>query len=192
MFQIASDERDMTGVLAIRNVCLEAATPDYEAWYQDEHLIERVRIEGFRVGRRYEPIEAGRQFFTSYEVTKSDVLRSVHYLERLAQPTVRTSATIREAFSNMCRIACDRRVIRGSIRGAVVLTVAFGPDTSLEQLRTIAEQNSPGPELVHLEIWTSAETEDPEKSAEEALRGTDKKIARCVVFEFLRSDPLCY
>lgn len=179
----------MTGVLAIWNDCLETAKSDYEDWYQGEHLAERVGIEGFQVGRRYEAILARRRFFTSYEVVTPDVLRSAQYLERLAQPTERTNAIMQGVFSNMCRTVCDRNDVRGQMRGAVALTVAFGPGTSLQQMRTIANRNLIGREMSHVEIWTSAETGAPAKSTEEALRGTDEKIEGCVVFEFLRSDP---
>src|SRR5215831_10999773 len=58
----------MTGILVIWNDCATGRENAYEEWYQDEHLIERLRVSGFQIGRRYEAISATRKFFTTYEV----------------------------------------------------------------------------------------------------------------------------
>jgi hypothetical protein len=77
---------------------LEAA---HEEWYQDEHLIERLCVSGFCVGRRYEAVVATRQFLTTYEMERPEVLTSVEYLERLAHPTERTAAIMQSGFSSI-------------------------------------------------------------------------------------------
>ena len=85
----------MNGILAIWNDCARGREASYEEWYQDEHLIERLSVNGFHVGRRYEAVAAKRQFLTTYEVETPEVLGSAEYRERLAQPTERTSAIMR-------------------------------------------------------------------------------------------------
>ena len=35
---------------------------EYEAWYQDEHLNERLGVPGFMRGRRYQVIEAAPEY----------------------------------------------------------------------------------------------------------------------------------
>jgi hypothetical protein len=74
----------MSGILAVWNDCARGREASYEEWYQQQHLIERVSVSGFLVGRRYEAVAAKRQFLTTYEVERLEVLSSPQYLERLA------------------------------------------------------------------------------------------------------------
>jgi len=179
----------MGGILAIWNDCAHGREVAYEEWYQDEHLVERVSVAGFRVGRRYEAVHATRQFLTTYEVERPEVLTSAEYRERLANPTVRTAAIMRSGFSNMCRTVCERREISGAIRGSLAVTVAFAGREPLDQLRQVAEKYPVSLELSHSEIWIAAEKKEANLSAEEALRGKDSKNSGCLTLEFLRHEP---
>ena len=179
----------MRGILAIWNDCARGREAAYEEWYQEEHLIERLWVGGFCVGRRYEAIVGTRQFLTTYEVNRPEVLASAEYLERLAHPTERTAAIMRSGFSNMCRTVCERRRIQGAIRGGVAVTVALTEPNPLTRLSTAAEKHALGIELAHSEIWISAEKAATNTSAEELLRGRDSKISGCLALEFLRQEP---
>jgi hypothetical protein len=64
-----------------------AALDDFNAWYRDEHIPERLGVPGFRRGRRYEATGAGPAYFTLYETTDAAVLSSAAYLARLNSPT---------------------------------------------------------------------------------------------------------
>jgi hypothetical protein len=179
----------MKGILAIWNDCARGREGPYEEWYQEEHLTERVGINGFLVGRRYEALAAKRQFLTTYEVESPEVLSSTEYRERLAQPTERTSAIMRDGFLNMNRNVCERRAIRGAFRGGVVLTAAVNEVSPFDWLQSVAERRPLSSELTHSEIWISAERKETKVSAEEALRGSDAKISGCLTLEFLRREP---
>lgn len=178
------------GILAIWNDCARGREAAYEEWYQDEHLMERLCVSGFCVGRRYDAIVAARQFLTTYEVERPEVLTSVEYLERLAHPTDRTAAIMQSGFSNACRTVCERRCIQGAIRGGVAVTIALTGPNPLARLSNAAERHHPvGIELAHSEIWISVEKEEINVSAEEHLRGRDSKISGCLALEFLRHEP---
>jgi hypothetical protein len=179
----------MNGILAIWNDCARGREAAYEEWYQGEHLIERVSVAGFLVGRRYEAVAAKRQFLTTYEVEGPEVLSSAEYRERLAHPTQRTTAIMRDGFRNTNRNVCERRAIRGAVRGGVVLTAAVTEANPFRWLHSVAEQRPLSSELTHCEVWISAEERETKASAEEALRGRDAKIFGCLALEFLRREP---
>ena len=40
---------------------------DFNEWYNNEHLDERINIPGFRRARRYEAIKANIKYLTTYE-----------------------------------------------------------------------------------------------------------------------------
>lgn len=64
-----------------------AALDDFDAWYRDQHIPERLSVPGFRRGRRYEVSGDGPAYFTLYETADAAVLGSDAYLARLNSPT---------------------------------------------------------------------------------------------------------
>ncbi|MEW1819203.1 hypothetical protein AB0323_00155 [Arthrobacter sp. NPDC080031] len=151
-----------------------------------EHLPERLSIPGFSVGRRYRAINAGRQFFTAYEVDSPSVLSSQPYRERLNEPTTLTREIMSDGFAHASRTVCERRDVVGSIRGAVAITVetrdgAAVPSPELQPLGAALRQS-----IVHRESWFAVTGDPP--SAEEELRGPDERISRCLLVEFLETE----
>src|SRR3954471_5348976 len=81
--------------MAKRGLLLTLAEPpavmeeEFNAWYEDEHLPERLAIPGFRSARRW--IAEGRpgegKYLATYELDSPDVLRSPEYLARFENPT---------------------------------------------------------------------------------------------------------
>lgn len=175
-------------ILAIWNDCAQGREGDYEQWYQGEHLRERLCINGFRIGRRYEALRAERQFLTTYEVDNAEVLTSADYLARLANPTERTEAMMKNGFCNASRTICTRGDMRGDMRAANVLTVSVDQRTPLGALTELARRYPVSARVAHTEIWTSAHPGGGQDSAETALRGPDAVIAGCLLVEFLRES----
>ena len=75
------------GVAAIWHNVAPDIQPDYNHWHCSEHMLERVGIEGFLRGRRYDAINGRPQFFHFYETTTPAVLTSPAYMQRLNNPT---------------------------------------------------------------------------------------------------------
>ncbi len=80
-------DRKARGVLAIWHDCADGREAEIEAWYQQEHLIERLGVPGFMYGRRHEALSAMPRYFTSYVAESADILTSRPYLDRLEIPT---------------------------------------------------------------------------------------------------------
>lgn len=179
----------MGGILTVWNNCLDRREADYEEWYQGEHLADRVRVPGFRVGRRYEALAASRRYLTTYEVDSPAVLTSDAYTALLRHPTPRTTAIMQDGFTDMRRTVCERRRILGAFRGAVVVTAALTTPEPFATLRAIADGFPLDAALAHSEIWISAEPASNSLSVEETIRGRDAKVSGCLTLEFLREAP---
>ncbi len=96
------------GILAIFNDCRAGREAEFEAWFQGEHLIERLAVPGFLFGRRHKAIAGAPGYFNFYMVETPEVLTSRPYLERLDNPTPMTRTIMSEVFVNMNRTVCRR------------------------------------------------------------------------------------
>ena len=113
------------GILAIWNDCRAGREAEFEAWFQGEHLMERLAIPGFLFGRRHQAISGNAGYFNFYLVESPDVLISKPYLERLDDPTPMTKRIMSEVFLNMNRTVCRRTMRYGGFRGAFAVTARF-------------------------------------------------------------------
>ena len=168
------------GRLALWNDCAPGHEAAYEAWYQGEHLPERLAIPGFLRGRRYRALTEGPAYFTYYEVTDPDVLTSEAYLARVNDPTPATRTIMSETFRNMSRTICAVAASHGMMRGAYAVTHQ-GWSTGLEQ---IVELCANQPALARAELW-QAVPDSLGQNSEQALRGPDQQIESCLFVETL-------
>jgi hypothetical protein len=67
--------------------------PDYDAefnrWFDEEHLPERLSCPGFMRGRRYRAVEGEHRYLALYELESPAVLESAEYLA-MASPSAWT------------------------------------------------------------------------------------------------------
>ena len=96
------------GILAIFNDCRAGREAEFEAWFQGEHLVERLAVPGFLFGRRHKAVSGAPGYFNFYMVETPEVLTSKPYLERLDNPTPMTRTIMSEVFVNMNRTVCRR------------------------------------------------------------------------------------
>ena len=75
---------------------------EFNAWYDREHLAERVAIEGFNEARRYVAVNARPKYLGLYSTATFDVLDSDAYRTALASQT-KWSLTNIGRFQNMLR-----------------------------------------------------------------------------------------
>jgi len=90
---------------------------EFNAWYEEEHVPERLSVPGFLSARRYRDASDPHAYCVLYETTDVAVLDSAAYRARLANPTPRTRA-IMPRFQDVARAAC--RVERDSAPGVAV------------------------------------------------------------------------
>jgi hypothetical protein len=96
---------------------------DFNRWYDREHLLERVAIEGFLEARRYVAHQGSPKYLCLYSTATFEVLDSPTYRTALMNPTDWSKKNLAR-FKNMIRavaritISADRAAARRSASSA--------------------------------------------------------------------------
>jgi hypothetical protein len=176
------------GILAIWNDVAPGHEAEFDAWFQIEHLIERLGVPGFLFGRRHQAISGSSGYFNFYLVESPNVPTSKPYLERLDNPTPMTRKIMSGIFINMNRTVCHRTVRRGAFRGAYAVTVRFDDASDEARLTALLDELVTDTNIASGEIWIATDPAGQPVSMEEKLRGGDKKIKGCLMIDTLRQD----
>jgi hypothetical protein len=99
---------------------------EFNRWYDREHLVERVAIEGFLEARRYVAHSGNPKYLCLYSTKTFDVLDSPAYRKALTNPTEWSKTTL-PRFKNMIRAIARITVSRGQGRGAVLGIIRLRP-----------------------------------------------------------------
>jgi hypothetical protein len=99
---------------------------DFNRWYDREHLIERVAIDGFLEARRYIAHRGSPKYLCLYSTETFEVLDSPAYRKALATPTEWSKANLAR-FENMIRTIARITVSRGQGRGAALGIIRLRP-----------------------------------------------------------------
>ena len=173
------------GVLAVLND-LDAACDraEYEAWYQDDHMPDRLAVPGFRHARRYRRADGpGQEYFTFYETDSPAVLRTPAYVARLAAPTDATVRLMRH-FRAMCRSICA--VAHDAGGGIGGLVAVLGNPTAPPALPFTP---APGGAVTRIRLWRAVE--DLAVNPEASLRpGSDTGLAALLVVEGTHAEAV--
>ena len=184
-------------VLAVWNGVIQEYEDDFNDWYVNDHLPERVSLPGFRRGRRWQSVGPEPRYFTFYETDDVAVMASERYRERLETPTAWTRR-IMPAFIDMNRSICRVTARLGSGDGGVSAVIRLSPlDETHGALRDRVRRDvlptamgMPG--IVGASLWElDREASAPVETAETRLRGAaDAVIDWALVFEATRPDEL--
>ena len=174
------------GMLAIWNDVAPGHEAEFDAWFQTEHLSERLAVPGFLFGRRHQAISGSAGYFNFYLVASPVVLTSRAYLERLDNPTPMTRHIMSHVFANMSRTLCLRTVRRGAFRGAYAVTVRFDAAPDEAALTALVGELVTDINVAAGEVWRAVDTSGQPVSTEEKLRGGDRKIKAALMIDTLR------
>jgi hypothetical protein len=92
---------------------------EFNRWYDREHLLERVAIEGFLEARRYVAHKGSPKYLCLYSTETFEVLDSAAYRTALANQTDWSKSNITR-FKNMIRAIARITISRGHGRGAAL------------------------------------------------------------------------
>jgi hypothetical protein len=108
---------------------------EFNQWYDREHLLERVAIDGFLEARRYVAHHGSPKYLCLYSTATFAVLDSPEYRTALMNPTDWSKKTLAR-FKNMIRAIARITVSRGAGRGAALGIVRLRPAGDTDKLRT--------------------------------------------------------
>jgi hypothetical protein len=179
------------GLLCVMNDIAPACDRrDYEAWYQQDHVPDRLGIPGFLSARRYRRLNGPRaEFLTFYETATPQVLCSAPYLKRLAEPTdwtARIMAHFRTMSRSICRVALDEgQAGAGGLLALIAQQEA--PAMGLEaQLSAMLKQ----PGVTRVRIWRADPTVTVPSPEEKLRPGGDGSFATIIVVEGTNAEMI--
>ena len=178
---------DTPGVLLVLNDVVEIVDEEFNRWYQQQHVPERLGIPGFETARRYRAVDGKPAYMAVYECASIGVLASKTYLERLANPTDWTKKVM-PSFRNMLRSACRETWSAGTGVGGGAIVVQCKPIEGREEAarRYVKDALAPGlmqsASLVRMSLWEADAAVTGGSSPEMALRGGSDKSADWVLF----------
>jgi hypothetical protein len=113
---------------------------EFNRWYDREHLLERVAIDGFLEARRYIAHDGRPKYLCLYSTASFEVLDSPAYRAALANPTD-WSKTNLARFRNMIRTIARITISRGQGRGAALGIIRLRPAAGNEDgLRAVLRE----------------------------------------------------
>lgn len=175
------------GVLLVLNDVVETAEEEFNRWYQQQHLPERLAVPGFYTARRYHAVDGQPAYMAVYECESIEVLKSKAYLERLANPTDWTRK-IMPSFRNMLRSACRETWSVGAGVGGGAFVVQCKPSQGREDAarRFIQDAFASGLMqsacLARMALWEADAEVTGGPSPEAILRGGADRSADWILF----------
>jgi len=179
------------GLLCVMNDIAPACDRrDYEAWYQRDHVPDRLGIPGFLSARRYRRLNGPRaEFLTFYETATPQVLCSAPYLKRLAEPTdwtARIMAHFRTMSRSICRVTLDEgQAGAGGLLALIAQQDAPAPGLEA-QLSAMLEQ----PGVTRVRLWRADPTVTVPSPEEKLRPGGDASFAIIMVTEGTNAEMI--
>jgi len=99
---------------------------DFHAWYNRDHLPERIALPGFRTGRRWQAVKGAPEFMAAYELDDPAATAAPEYRERLEHPTAWTRRVMPH-FRNTLRGVCAITARVGMGSGGFAATLRLAP-----------------------------------------------------------------
>jgi len=101
------------GLLLVMTDIAAADEADFNRWYEEEHLDERMRIPGFLNARRFTAIEGGPKYLALYDLESPEVLQSAPYRDVVGAGTSAWTKRMQTKFINFRRNVYGQISARG-------------------------------------------------------------------------------
>jgi len=129
----SSSAAAVNGLLFVASDVDPAHEADFNRWYDQEHVEERVRIPGFLSGARYFSLEGGRKYLGLYRTESLAVFGSPGYRAAFEKQTPWSVANLDRMRQPMRRVCAVRAVTGfGSGSHVVVLPLTAAADAEAQ------------------------------------------------------------
>jgi hypothetical protein len=119
------------GILAVWSDITPEAAADYDAWYEQSHMFERLAVEGIHRARHYRTVAGAQQHFTYFMADTARVFKSPAYLESANNASPWTQRILPH-FRNTNRTAFNVVQRTGWGYGASAMTLRLAAETGRE------------------------------------------------------------
>lgn len=127
------------GMLFVASDVEPADEADFNRWYDQEHVEERVRIPGFLSGARYFSLEGGRKYLGLYRTESLAVFGSPGYRAAFEKQTPWSLANL-DRMRQPVRRVCAVRAVTGFGSGSHVVVLPLAAAADAEALVQGAER----------------------------------------------------
>lgn len=173
-----------SGILVVWTDVLAAHETEFNSWYNEQHLPERLAVPGILNARRYVGITSPK-YLAYYEAETPEIMASDYYAERLANPTERTQRVM-PWFVGTVRSICKVKANFGHGVGGAVQTVTFSVGQVAEPLPDWIAGHAL-PEVashlgcVRVQLWHTDPSITNRPSPEQAMRPQRDRAADWVI-----------
>ena len=172
------------GILAVWNNRDPKISAEYERWYIEEHLPERLAVPGFHFGRRYQTVDsaAAHQFFTYYETRDMSVFSSPQYKACLAAPSRWTQFIMAHWWDMVRALAVRVDGVRPGLTGGYAVVARVNPGKQdMEAVHRAAKKLFAMKGVLGGEVWQAVD-DDNRATTEAGLRSAkDENIGAALV-----------
>jgi hypothetical protein len=184
------------GILAVWSDVDASGEADYNAWYEREHMFERLEVPGFHRARHYLTVFGSPRYFTYFVIDYAAVVASQAYLAQANHPSPWTRRVLPH-FRNTNRTACNvvRRLGRGYGAASLTIRLAAAAGREDELLAWLATAQLPAlveqPGIIGAQIWRADRDATLLPAEDRQLRPEPDQVADLVVFiEGTTAEPL--
>lgn len=129
----AATAANANGLLFVASDVEPADDADFNRWYDQEHVEERVRIPGFLSGARYFSLEGGRKYLGLYRTESLAVFGSPGYRAAFEKQTPWSIANL-DRMRQPIRRVCAVRAVTGFGSGSHVIVLPLPVAADAEAL----------------------------------------------------------
>lgn len=122
MKQPQENHKEVRGLLLVMNDIPAELDEEFNRWYHEEHLAERLSLPGFLSARRYRAVGSQPAYMVVYKCETIDVLTSPSYRNVLDNPT-ETTRKILPRMQNVIRAACRETWTSGNAVGGNAIII---------------------------------------------------------------------
>ena len=94
-----------TGMLAVWSEVPPEHEEEFNDWYNQEHIAERLSVPGVLSAARYEAVKSGPKHLAVYELENSSVMQSSEYVNLKNNPTKWSKRSKKVSTKQLAQIA---------------------------------------------------------------------------------------